>query len=216
MIPKLFHQIWINQSNPELPERFTQYRDSWLVNHPEWEYHLWNLENLDFEPRCKPLLDQCQHPAQMADLLRIEILHRHGGIYLDTDFECLKNIEPLLKDCTGFVASEDGKYFTNSIIGASVSAPWLSRLIDNFPNVLGLQAVNLETGPVFYTKILLEKGIEPGVAILPSKLFYPFNYHTADRESVDLSGSYAVHHYADSWKKPLPAWKRLLQRIRRK
>ena len=175
MIPKKFHQIWINQSEPELPEKFAHYRDTWLTKHLGWEYHLWNLENLDFDPRCKPLLAQCQHPAQMADMLRIEILHRHGGVYLDTDFECLKNIEPLLEDCTGFVASEDGKYFSIGIIGASVSAPWLNRLIENYPKALGLHAVNLETGPVFFTKILLEKGMEPGVAILHSKLFYPFN-----------------------------------------
>ena len=216
MIPKIFHQIWINQSNPELPEQFARYRDTWLTNHPDWQYRLWNLDNLDFEPRCKPLLAQCQHPAQMADLLRIEILHRHGGIYFDTDFECLKNIEPLIRDCTGFVASEDSKYFSIGIIGASVGAPWLNRLVENYPKSLGLHAVNVETGPVFFTKVLLEKGMEPGVAILASKLFYPFNYHTVNRESVDLSQSYAVHHYADSWKKPLPAWKKLLQRIRRK
>lgn len=216
MIPKIFHQIWINPDKPALPEKFAYYRDTWLAKHPGWKYRLWNLENIDFELRCRSLLPQCQHPAQMADLLRMEILHHHGGVYLDTDFECLKNIEQLLKDCTGFVVSEDGRHFSIGVIGASVGAPWLNRIVESYPHSLGHQPVNLETGPVFFTRVLLERGMEPGVAIFDSKLFYPFNYHTVNRDSIDLSQSYAVHHYADSWKKPLPAWKKLLQRIRRK
>jgi mannosyltransferase OCH1-like enzyme len=32
-----------------------------------------------------------------SDILRYEVLHKLGGVYVDFDFLCLKNIEPLLQ-----------------------------------------------------------------------------------------------------------------------
>ncbi|KAF0192096.1 MAG: hypothetical protein FD165_1164 [Gammaproteobacteria bacterium] len=216
VINRVFHQIWINKAQPELPEQFKRYRDTWLAHHPDWEYRLWNLENLDFRPECESLLSQCQQPAQMADLLRIEILFRHGGVYVDTDFECLRSIDDLLHGVSGFACSEDGRYLASGILGATQSAPWLRRIIDRFPEQLGIHPVNIETGPVFLTSTLLRYGTDAGFILFPTNYFYPFNYHTKNRSEVDLSKSYAVHHYADSWKTPPSLWRRILRRIRRR
>ena len=40
----------------------------------------------------------------LADFGRYMVLHRFGGVYVDLDYECLKNIEPLLDGCE-FVTS---------------------------------------------------------------------------------------------------------------
>jgi mannosyltransferase OCH1-like enzyme len=216
MIEKIFHQIWINSNIPELPDQFKRYRDTWLSFHPEWEYRLWNLENLDFVPRCSDLLEKCQHPAQMADLLRIEILHRYGGVYVDVDFECLRPIDGLLTNVNVFACSEDGLHITNSIIGGKAGAEFFNVLIDNVPKTLGLAPVNVETGPVFFTKTILTHGVNNNFTLFPTNYFFPFNYHTPDRHSVELTHSYAVHHYADSWKPPMPRWRKILGKVKRK
>jgi inositol phosphorylceramide mannosyltransferase catalytic subunit len=215
LIPKVFHQIWINPTQPALPAEYCAYRDTWLEKHPDWEYRLWNLENLDFEPRCASLLGQAQHFAQMADLLRMEIIHRYGGVYIDVDFECLRPITPLLGGVTAFACSEDGRCIANGIFGGIKGASVFAKVIECFPTQLGLAPVNVETGPVFFTHVLLTHGFSGDFTLFPTRHFYPFNYWTRADVPVDYSESFAVHHYADSWKTVEPHWKRLLLRVPR-
>ena len=215
MIEKIFHQIWINEKSPELPDEFKKLRDTWLAHNPDWEYRLWNLENLDFEPRCSRLIEQCRYPAQIADLLRMEILYQHGGVYLDTDFECLRPIDGILENVVEFSCSEDGLNLQIAILGAQKGSRLFNTVIENFPERVGERPVNVETGPAFFTGIVLRNGIDNNFTIFPSRFFYPFNYHTQNRDSVDLSRSYGVHHYADSWKPKVQGWRKLLTRVKR-
>ncbi|ANO50924.1 glycosyltransferase family 32 protein [Woeseia oceani] len=215
MIEKVFHQIWINDEQPDLSDEAKRLRDTWIEKHPSWVYRLWNLDNLDFEPRCAGLLKQCQHPAQMADLLRMEILHKHGGVYFDTDFECLRPFDDILEGVEDFTCSEDSVYLSIGLLGARRQSPLFESVIRQFPDRLGLKPVNVETGPAFFTGCVLRGGFKNDLTVFPSHLFYPFNYHTPNRESVDTSNSYAVHHYADSWKKRVPDWRRALSVAKR-
>lgn len=215
LIPRVFHQIWINPERPALPPEYCRYRDTWLERHPDWEYRLWNLENLDFVPNCANLLGQAQHYAQMADLLRMEILYRHGGVYIDVDFECLRPISALLEGVTSFGCSEDGRCVSTGILGGRRHAAVFGRVVDAFPARLGLAAVNIETGPVFFTRVLLTGGFSGDFTLFPMRHFYPFNYWTRNQATGDYGESYAVHHYADSWKTPQAAWKRMLLKVPR-
>jgi mannosyltransferase OCH1-like enzyme len=53
-----------------------------------------------------------------ADIARYEVIYTHGGVYLDTDFKCLRNIEPLLEGADFFSAWEDDERVANSLFGA--------------------------------------------------------------------------------------------------
>ncbi|CAF1355895.1 unnamed protein product [Rotaria sordida] len=52
------------------------------------------------------------------DILRFEILYQYGGIYIDLDFEPLKNLELLLHGVQAFVAYESEYFICNGILGA--------------------------------------------------------------------------------------------------
>ncbi len=119
MIQRIFHQIWINDEEPALPSKWGAMRDSWLQNNPGWDYKLWNLTNLDFEPSHQHLIDSAPNYAQVSDLLRYQILLRHGGVYIDTDFECFRGIDGILSGVDNFACSEDGRYIGNAILGAT-------------------------------------------------------------------------------------------------
>ena len=43
------------------------------------------------EWRCGDLLAQATNPAMRSDVLRLEILHRYGGIYADIDSVALRS-----------------------------------------------------------------------------------------------------------------------------
>ena len=44
------------------------------------------------------ILDRDLNPALRADFLRIELLHRYGGLYADIDMTCEKNVFQGLKE----------------------------------------------------------------------------------------------------------------------
>ena len=96
---KLIHQIWLGKK--PLPDWFADYRDSWLAHFPEWKYRLWRDEDL---PGLLPgmisttAFDHDLNVALRSDVLRLELLRKYGGMYVDVDFECMKPFGHLLLD----------------------------------------------------------------------------------------------------------------------
>ena len=202
MIPRTFHQIWINRDHPALPDKFSAYRDSWLERHAGWEYKLWNLDNLDFVPQRMDLVQSAPSYAQMADVLRYEILHRHGGVYLDTDFECLRSIEPILDGVRNFSCSEDGLSVSVGIIGAQPGSIYMQRCIAALPAKVGLESPTVETGPRLLTRTLLGEGVAGDFTLFPSAWFYPYGWNEPHRAGEHFPEAYAIHRWAHSWQQP--------------
>ena len=48
-----------------------------------------------------PAADPARNLAERADVLRYEILRRHGGVYVDVDVECLRPLDDLLTGVRG-------------------------------------------------------------------------------------------------------------------
>jgi mannosyltransferase OCH1-like enzyme len=95
LIPKIIHHIWIGVK--PIPSYFEKYLSSWKKQHLGWEFKLWTnetVQNHDFKTR--DLFDLCSNIAQKADILRYEILYQYGGIYVDTDFECINSFDSLI------------------------------------------------------------------------------------------------------------------------
>ncbi len=87
-IPRLFHQIWIGPD--PLPLEFEAYRASWRAHHPEWEFRLWEEDNLPGDLRTAAVYERERRPVERADILRLELLWKYGGVYVDIDMECLR------------------------------------------------------------------------------------------------------------------------------
>lgn len=87
-IPKIIHQIWLGSP---LPKQYKKYQKSWRHHHPDWEYKLWTDADVEaFQLHNKKLFDEAKNYGEKSDIFRYEILHRYGGVYIDTDIECLK------------------------------------------------------------------------------------------------------------------------------
>lgn len=213
MIPKVFHQIWINRDKPELPDKFRAYRDGWLALHPDWKYKLWNLDNLDFIPQRMDLVNAAPSYAQMADILRYEILAKHGGIYLDTDFECLRNIDPILVGVENFSCSENGCIVSVGIIGAVPNSIYMKRCVAALPAKLDQINPAVQTGPGLLTRVLLNGGLAGDFTLFPREWFYPYHWNELHRANEQFPQAYAVHHWNASWS---AADNRFLIRVHRK
>lgn len=96
MIPRVVHQIWIGPNAP--PETCLA---SWrkMCASLGWEYVLWTeseMERRGFVQELAAHMGTMYSLAGRADLMRLEILYRHGGIYSDADSVCLEAFDDVL------------------------------------------------------------------------------------------------------------------------
>lgn len=116
LIPKVIHQIWLGPKR--IPEKYIEYSRTWRKLHPGWEYKLWSekdVESWDFPN--KDLFNKASSYQEKADILRYEILLKHGGLYVDFDMKPLKKFDDLHYYYT-FYAGLEGPWVTNAIIGS--------------------------------------------------------------------------------------------------
>ena len=194
-IPRVFHHIWFGGP---LPDRFAEYREGWRRLHQGWEFVLWNETNLP------PLInwacfEDAPTFAQKADIARYEILYRHGGVYVDTDFECLKNITPLVSGLRAFSASEnpsDMGTVSLGILGAVPKHPLFAQLIRDVPNHYDRgRPPNETTGPSLITRLA---PYHSDFVVFGRELFYPIPYGTS-HYAFPKADAFAVHHWCQSW-----------------
>ena len=88
-----------------MPDEVQAARQTWIDHHPEWEFRIWRLEDLTWL-RNQRLFDRAVPYSQKSDFARYEVVHRFGGVYLDTDMECLRPLDPLLDGCEFFAGRE--------------------------------------------------------------------------------------------------------------
>ena len=94
-IPKIIHQIHLGDK--PLSDQELKWQKTWRDYNPDWEFIFWNDERLkDIDIINKNALKYCKSIASKVDIIRCEIIYKLGGLYVDTDFECLKSINPFL------------------------------------------------------------------------------------------------------------------------
>ena len=128
LIPRIFHQIWVGPD--PYPKELAVYRQTWLDHHPGWELRFWTEENLPDDLRRPEARERLRIPAERADILRIEILWRFGGVYTDADFECFRSIEPLIENLDFFGAYRKHDRINNAFLGSVPGHPVLDRALD--------------------------------------------------------------------------------------
>jgi hypothetical protein len=99
MIPKVIHYCWFG--GKPLPLDVEQCIRSWKKFCPDYEIRQWNESNYDVgkHPFMKAAYETGSW-AFVSDYARLDIIYNHGGVYLDTDVELLKDLQPLLElDC---------------------------------------------------------------------------------------------------------------------
>jgi mannosyltransferase OCH1-like enzyme len=185
MIPRVFHQIWLG----EAPFPYAVERETWHRLHPDWQHRLWTERDLPADLELKEAGNLLRQPAERADILRLEVLHRHGGVYLDADFECLKPIDPLLEGVSCFLGLLDSGRVSNAVIGAAPGHPLLAKAMAEVHPRSTYGPVDREgTGPLLLERI--RHGVE-GVTLFEPNVFY-----ATEREQAE----YAFHLSARSWK----------------
>ena len=202
-IPRILHRIWLGGP---MPEREQALGETWASHHPGWEMRLWHEGNLP-TLRNATIFASAASYAQQADVLRYEVLLEHGGVYVDTDFECLRSLEPLLVGVEAFTAREDELRASIGILGCVPGHPFFAAVVAALPDSVAWRPgrpPNEQTGPELLTRTLLACDVlgEETLTVFPPQLFYPYHWTEPHRAGESFPDAYAVHHWSASWHAP--------------
>lgn len=187
LIPRIFHQIWVG---PEpLPDEYAAYGQTWLQHHPGWELKVWTEDNLP-EGLRPEVYERLRAPAERANILRLELLQREGGVYVDTDFEALRSIEPLIENAELFITLAKPGRVNNALMGSVPDHPVVTEALAKIRPVEFFGHDKSRTGTRFLDGLLIDR---PGVTLLDPELFYP-------ETDAGRPQAYALHRKARSWK----------------
>lgn len=219
-IPKIIHQIWLGGP---LPDAFKQLVASWHMHHlgNDWKYKLWTDADVEsFGLYNKQLYDETDSVGVKSDIFKWEIIYRYGGVYVDTDFECLQSLEALhyTYDFYTGIQPLDTQVLQlgAALYGASPQHPILKHCIETIKNDWKKKGAPCKSGPIHFTKsFYLVAGKHGSCDIaFPASYFYPLgSEQKAIKKNEWISqGAWAVHHWAKSWMPPeyrLPQYRSL-------
>ena len=103
IIPRKIHQIWIGS---KLPASYRTWTDSWVLKNQGWDYILWDKKAIfNFGLVNEEAFIHSPSLGVKSDIARYEILERFGGVYADTDFECIRSMNTIAERSTFFARS---------------------------------------------------------------------------------------------------------------
>ena len=207
MIPKVIHYFWFGD-NPQ-NELIKKCIDSWRKYCPDYEIKEWTEDNYDVHkhPFMKAAYE-AKKWAFVADYARIDVIHEYGGVYLDTDVELIKKMDPYLE--YDFYAGFESSAFVNFGIGfgAIKGHKILKEILDYYDNLefpttdFGLSQISC---PRIQTEILQRHGmicndqtqLIDGCHIFSSNFFCPMSFRTGETNITENTVS--IHHFDMSW-----------------
>lgn len=182
MIPKILHIVWIG---PHVPPK--ELIDSWDKKHINgWFFMLWkdhtgweNQKEIDW------YYTRRQYNGA-ADIMRYEILRKHGGFAVDADSECLKALDEGPFDFLGSetaVACFENETLRPGMIGCGfLGAPKDSPFFKVCVGEVKLAGVTQQPPPPAWDAVgpglmgRVAKNMPDQIRVYPSRTFNPTHY----------------------------------------
>ncbi len=195
MIPKTIISMWIG---PEMPDIVKEC----VATHKIDGYkHIW-IDNNNIGAFTSDYLQECldsKNWGKASDYLRMYLLERYGGIYLDADTTVLKPFDDLLENKM-FVCEEANYFIANGIVGSEKGHPilkdYLGKLTRNFK---GTGELVFQPGMGLWTECIKQGPHLDKVKIFTPEYFLPYNWQTGQTNITE--NTYTNHYYLQSWKK---------------
>ena len=211
VIPRKIHQIWISG---KLPREYRELSKSWTTIMPDYEYKLWDESEIQkISSPLQDLFNKAKNPGVKSDIGRYMILKSEGGMYVDTDFEAVRNIEPCLSGsefiCGQAPANPKGTIeYLNGLIASIPNHPIINIVVEKLGAISQIDEQDAmtiinSTGPTLLTDAVNSIERTSAVGCLPSNYFYPWPAFM--KECSDIPSqfytecTYAVHHWGCSW-----------------
>ena len=219
MIPKIIHYCWFGR-NP-LPPLAVQCINSWKKHLTDYQIIEWNEDNFDLNSYLftKEAYQEKKF-AFVSDVCRLFAIKEYGGIYMDTDVEVLKSLDPLLH-LNAFSGFEDDDTIPTGIMASEKEGKWATEMLNYYSGRSFINedlSLDIVPNTVIITDMMKKKGIVMNntyqeirdyVAFFPKDYFCPKSYKT--QQILLTENTYCIHHFASSW---LPKKKKFINGIK--
>ena len=207
-IPKTTHYCWFG--GKPIRDDFARYIETWRQFCPDYEIVRWDESNYDYKKN-EYMYDAYKQLKWgfVSDFARLDIIYTHGGVYLDTDVELIRNIDDLLCDDAYCGFSRAGGRVNNGLgFGAVAGFPLILEQMKMYEKLVFLNtdgSINYTSGSTYQTEFFRQKGLVfnntlqniQGVTIYPSDVLDPFNVRT---QTCSITGNtYSIHHSSNTW-----------------
>lgn len=187
-----------------------KWKQKWESLHPEWKVKVWSEtkgrtasltcwdETIDSS--FPELLRHCCHLSQRSNIWRYELLHQLGGLYLDTDFEPVKCLDPLIMGLKAFagrchVVNSSSTTIGNSIIGCVPRHDWTKDLICNLTSQDPGTSMSMGSG--YFNEITSK---HPEIHLFDPDVFYSQRWEQPAHYKPPIpTTAYAVHRWSSKW-----------------
>lgn len=206
-IPRIVHYCWFGRGAK--PSKMEKCIRSWKKHLAGYQFMEWNEENFDLAAnRYVMEAYEAKKYAFVSDYVRLHALYEHGGIYMDTDVEVIKTLDPFLKH-EAFSGFEDETFLQSGTMGAARHHPWIQELLEDYESRSFVRpdgTYDLTTNTAVITAICKNHGLvlnghlqvlQNGVVFYPRDYFSPYDYINGGNYKTD--NSYTIHHFAQSW-----------------
>jgi len=207
MIPRILHYCWFGGGT--LPSDHQRYITNWKKHMPNWTLRKWDESNAPANDYLSNALQQGNW-ANASNWMRLRALADEGGIYLDTDIEILRSLEPLRTE-TAFVGFEvkhadwEG-CVNNAVFGAEPRHKFTQTLLERIEQEFDGTEEAHRSSPHLTTRVLEEWGLKKygrqtvqSVEVFPVEYFYPFGWHEDFSPDCLRKETYSIHWYGRSW-----------------
>lgn len=222
-IPKIIHQVWEGRTEPKMPTRLQILARTWREQNPDWEYHLWNGEEMDelvekHFPEYLSMYRSFPYNVQRWDTIRYMILYVYGGVYTDLDTECFRPMTPLLENVTiGFgeeppIPTKPIRIGNAFLVSEKGNPGWLTILNEILTNTeekeSAIETVMHSTGPnrinSLFNRLKKENGAYgfPYSQVTPVSKYDMYRYIFQGEKEVFLEKikqAYCAHYFFGSW-----------------
>lgn len=206
-IPKKIHYCWFG--GKEIPDNLKKYIETWNRHCPDYEIIRWDESNYDITK------NQYMYEAYRAgkygfvpDYARLDIVYRHGGIYLDTDVELCKGLDDLLCDDSFFSVDYEGCVNAGSGFGSIQYNPIIGEMAEVYENehfIDGFGNMNLRPCHHFQNPVLKKYGFQITLqyqkiacnVLYPCEVLAPIAAYSGVERITGKT--HAVHHAEISW-----------------
>ena len=206
-IPKIIHYCWFGGNpKPKLAEKCIK---SWKKYCPDYEIVEWNEDNFDLSatPNYVRQAMEAGRWAFVTDYVRLRALTEQGGVYMDTDVELVRPLDPYLKH-QAFAGFEHPERVQTGLLACEKEFPLFQEFLHHYDNISFLLpdgTADTTTNVQVLTDLCLSKGLVlndrlqtvAGLTIYPKEIFCPVDFDTKVLKKTRKT--VAIHWFSGSW-----------------
>jgi hypothetical protein len=198
VIPKILHRTLPAVPDPDVERIWATV----VANTDGWDRRTYQSPRDPTDwPLTGHLFERCRDRAEESDLVRLEALWVHGGVYVDSDMELTQPLE-WVKSLGCVIGWEDARWFGTALMAAEPQHPAVGELLSVFTDHVASGQPRAVTFPMVATRVWSERS---DVMVLPRKALYPYHDgHDPQNANLDWASDpevLAIHRWHGSWHK---------------